>query len=880
MHYQILAAPIADPAKQADELGRLLRHARQLSLQFVTVAGAYKPARARLTLLTAPDRVAPQAERVLALLSGRDDAAKPSAGLRPRAEWRHHALLLPNDPAAPPPDGMLLEGWHSACLTVSYRPGRALARLDYCPEDCERVAHLQLPGWQVLRPSLLRALAGGRAWRGLQSFAPVPGGAPSAQPKPADLPPEPDWERASALAGDESGLLLGLSPAGAPVRLARRAMTLAVPGDLAERQHVLLALARHAMQAGMGLVLAVDRALLPADLLLAWEPRTRLLDTQNIADSCAIPWQKIAPKLLAQAIGGEQSDLGSLPARFAEVLDELGASALRAPELLGLVAPPGDDLCGVLAAGGILVVPQDGDVASAVVARLLLAYLATPPAHTRALLLLLDPALVPPVTLRHQAIQVVFGPRSDALLELRRATGGWQLCDPAGACVAELQPDLLAQPNLITGALADSITRAIGAEPAALADTAGWWAQPAQPDYDDFESSDTAEQAGTFADADQLQAAAAAPDSAQPAQRPPYPSFMLSPGEHATTDSAPVLLPEAVATAAQSPAEPAADLVADPTADELDDLLGELLQALLEAQPQAATELQIQQAVRRADYAQAEELALAWQHSVAALAQPWLWQIVLVADNADRVTAARQAIALALGDPYAPLVRRALALLGETPGAIPGIPDRDANHASLSDEALRMAWRAGTPITALTDQLVAAGLDLPAARARVRAVLAQRPPAQPIPVLEDHSLNAIEAPNILNSQHKAERSMNATSAPIVPNAPVGDELIWRRWLANEPTDALVLSLCGRRGGPRADAARDQIYAIVIPRVVAQLGAGDLVAALAQGQPITHDPRYQQLLQRLARSAQPPMGMLEQSLCRRLVAAYQEQHYAG
>lgn len=122
--------------------------------------------------------------------------------------------------------------------------------------------------------------------------------------------------------------------------------------------------------------------------------------------------------------------------------------------------------------------------------------------------------------------------------------------------------------------------------------------------------------------------------------------------------------------------------------------------------------------------------------------------------------------------------------------------------------------------------------------------------------------------------------MNATSAPIVPNAPVGDELIWRRWLANEPTDALVLSLCGRRGGPRADAARDQIYAIVIPRVVAQLGAGDLVAALAQGQPITHDPRYQQLLQRLARSAQPPMGMLEQSLCRRLVAAYQEQHYAG
>ena len=109
----------------------------------------------------------------------------------------------------------------------------------------------------------------------------------------------------------------------------------------------------------------------------------------------------------------------------------------------------------------------------------------------------------------------------------------------------------------------------------------------------------------------------------------------------------------------------------------------------------------------------------------------------------------------------------------------------------------------------------------------------------------------------------------------MPDAPIDDELIWRRWQANEPTDALVQSLCGRRGGPRADAARDRIYAVVIPRVVAQLGAGDLVAAMVAGQSLSHDPRFQQLLQRLARSAQPPMGMLDQSLRKRLVAMYQQ-----
>src|SRR5205823_439235 len=78
MHYQITAPPTVAAEKQADELVRLLKFGKQITVQFVTVAGRYKPARARLMLMTVPDGVADQAVRVMQVLASCDDAVKIS----------------------------------------------------------------------------------------------------------------------------------------------------------------------------------------------------------------------------------------------------------------------------------------------------------------------------------------------------------------------------------------------------------------------------------------------------------------------------------------------------------------------------------------------------------------------------------------------------------------------------------------------------------------------------------------------------------------------------------------------------------------------------------------------------------------------------------
>ncbi len=100
---------------------------------------------------------------------------------------------------------------------------------------------------------------------------------------------------------------------------------------------------------------------------------------------------------------------------------------------------------------------------------------------------------------------------------------------------------------------------------------------------------------------------------------------------------------------------------------------------------------------------------------------------------------------------------------------------------------------------------------------------------------------------------------------------LNDEAIWQRWMANEKTDDLVERLCGRRRGTKADAARDRIYAVVVPRIVAELDAGDLVERLLMSDDIPDDPRYELLMKRLARSEVLPAGALERSMRRRLAA---------
>src|SRR6266545_7435135 len=616
MLYQITAPPLAAPDKQADELLRLLKHSKNLTIQFVTVAGSYKPTRARLVVFSTPDRFAEQAARVITVITGREDATKQSQAVKMRPEWKNVALLVPTDPDAPAIDGMLLDGWDSAFLSVTYRPGRVMGRLMHCVEDSERVAALSLDGWQLIakpNPLQLIAHAAGRPWNGVPSFTPVPGGVVAAAqrtgaaerevPATIDASAPIHQEIKEALTESADGFLLGVTQEG--------------------RQRAVLALLRRGMQAGMGMIVIVDRALRPTEALQAWEARVRLLDVQNITDSCAIPWREIAPDLLAQAIGGPSASLTALPSRFGAVLDTLGAESLRVPAVLGLATMPGDNLRGALAAGGLVVVPQDGDAASTIVARLLMAYLATPPAIGRGLLVLVDPAIVSPEALRQQAIQVVAGERSDALLRLGATDSGWKLCGPDGSTVAELLPDLMAQPTEGAGDMVDSIVRDIGTEspdaPALAADEevltdepAGWWAGGERSD--DLNEEDE-------------------PADEQPA---------VGIGMAAIEDV------------------PAADMVDEVPASDLDRVLESLLNALMDDEPANVTEELIQAAVAGEDFATADAAALTWAAEAPQIAQPWSWRVVLTEEDADRAVAAWRAIQSAPNGTHVALVRAVL----------------------------------------------------------------------------------------------------------------------------------------------------------------------------------------------------------------------------
>lgn len=1091
MLYQITAPPTAAPDKQADELIRLLKHSKTLTVQFVTVAGGYKPARARLVVLSAPDKFAEQAARVMAVISGREDATRPSQAVKLRPEWKNVALLLPTDPDAPAIDGVLLDGWDSAFLTVTYRPGRVLGRLLHCSEDSERVAALKLDGWQLIakpNPLQLVAHAAGRPWNGVPSFTPVPGGValpttsrmPSVErevPATIDAPAPLHEEIKGALTDSSDGFLLGVTPEGNAVRLARRAMTLAVRGPQEARQRAVLALLRRGMQTGMGMIVIIDRTLLPTEALQAWEARVRLLDVQNITDSSAIPWREIAPDLLAQAIGGLSASLPALPSRFGAVLDTLGAESLRVPAVLGLATMPGDNLRGALAAGGMVVVPQDGDAASTIVARLLMAYLATPPAIGRGLLILADSAIVPPEALRQQAIQVVVGERSDALLRLGATDTGWRLCTPDGSAVAELLPDFMAQPTEGAGDMVDSIVRDIGIEaldapavaaveevapieampvllaadvpvvaaveeiaPAVLLaangladEDTGWWSSGERTDDLDITDEEPTDGTPITVIKDETPAALAI-EHTEPVTET---GAEMAPAE--VVDDLPVEpLVGTLITAIED--MPATGVVADEEpASDLDIALGSLLQALMTDVPMDATEELIQATVAGEDFAAADAAALAWLANVPQLARPWIWRVVLVEEDTDRAVAAWRAMHIDPEGTHVELVRAVLDAMdaAETAAWLAGIGDEvpgelideepqpddlntvasivfndaeveqqdgadlpnvadwpitinevpvlvkggergtppaetwealeprpiaahalpDADHVEitliaaapqqqrsaapvvlpaiaespasapvaepaqaatvptvasedLSDEVIRAIWKSGESVPQLVARLVASGVDVLAARARVRAIINARPTmmAAELAARPASSMNAIPMPamliqappiptelgvspnipamsmGLLMPEPVASleelpavlaNTMNDTTMPAMAGGEIDDERIWQLWQAGTKTDDISIAICGKRGGPKADAARDRMYSVVIPRIVADLDCDDLVDRIAAGEPATTDPRYPKLMKRLARSENAPVGNLERSLIKRLTNARQE-----
>ncbi len=281
--------------------------------------------------------------------------------------------------------------------------------------------------------------------------------------------------------------------------------------------------------------------------------------------------------------------------------------------------------------------------------------------------------------------------------------------------------------------------------------------------------------------------------------------------------------------------------------------------------------------------------------------------------DADHVEITAIAAAQEQHEAEAPVMLPAIAespaptLVGEPAQAatVPTVASED-----LSDEVIRAIWKSGESVPQLVARLVASGVDALAARARVRAIVNARPTmmAAELAARPASSMNAIPMPAMLIQAPPIPtepgvspnipamstglvmpepvasleelpavlaNTMNDTTMPAVAGGEIDDEGIWQLWQAGTKTDDISIAICGKRGGPKADAARDRMYSVVIPRIVADLDCDDLVDRIAAGEPATTDPRYPKLMKRLARSENAPVGNLERSLIKRLTNARQE-----
>lgn len=178
MDYRISRSMLDTPA--ADEAVALfVRHARRLTLRWVTVAAPYKPVRLERCLLEVPGCFREQGARMLlGAFGATDDAYAPtSEHITPRPEWTITRLLRPT-PDAAPLDGRTIAACASAALTVWYTRGRCGARIALSEQDSDLLHTLEQAGWLPQRHRFPWARLRPRRvlgpWTGTPSLVPVP----------------------------------------------------------------------------------------------------------------------------------------------------------------------------------------------------------------------------------------------------------------------------------------------------------------------------------------------------------------------------------------------------------------------------------------------------------------------------------------------------------------------------------------------------------------------------------------------------------------------------------------------------------------------------------------------------------------------------------
>jgi len=493
MRYRLTTLPMVGPGKVTEELDRLLKNAKRLTTSLVVVGPPHKRLPMTATVLEVPDPFAQMATRVLEVILGPSGQFEPLLAVTMRDEWTKHALLVPRKGAQPLVES-LFEGWSSACLHLHWRPGRCVGVIHYCEGDAARVAALASHGWKA-RPvptSAANALVAARlapTWMsrvthqpflgkplvtptpqsalvltsGGKSMIPTslfsetqesvfqPGSTGGASRKTAQA--RPSGIGTVLVPSDADGFPLGTTPQGQAVKLAWHALLLSVVAPEDRQRELVLTLITRAIGHDLGLIAVVPQSLVSSRQLAAWSARVRTLDPRNLWESHAIPWHLIDPLLLREALSaaGVQTPASApLPTTFGELLSAIpGGDQYCTESILALTAPEGDDLRGVVEAGGGVLLVDDSSPGGRLLAMLLFALLATDPPIDRRMLIIRPAQIGVPAALAQRAIQVVFGEDAAALGTLRALSDSWRLTHADGSPATELDADLDRPPSAL-----------------------------------------------------------------------------------------------------------------------------------------------------------------------------------------------------------------------------------------------------------------------------------------------------------------------------------------------------------------------------------------------------------------------------------------------
>jgi len=460
MLYHVRRFPAPNTVEQQGvALARLVQHAGSLTIHAVRVgdqAGLY---------LVVPDAVSALVElRVLPALVEMEGCLERRRGWAQRPEWAIHALLVPTTDAQPL-DITLLDNSASACLTQTWTRRGVAAHLFASSDDKLLLDQISQRGWrtQVVSASLtgrlttalhrprrtgLRPILSQRPPASPAEAARITSLITSQQPSACEPPTRPSF-LASAGA---PGLLLGTNQQGAAVTLAFRPQLMAVDAPQEDMETLSLTLLQRALGLHAGVVAILPPASVAALRLSPLHERLRVLDACDPYQSTAIPWRSLTPQALHAALTtvstvDRRQPLSGLPiadsllnpkgiaprldhenaASFAALLERYGVAHLATDAVRSLTASPGDDLRGVVAAGGGVVLTDNVAADGRLLAALLLHLLATPPALARPVVLLRPPHVAVPSALAAQALDVVLGATEPAHSTLARTAAGWRL---------------------------------------------------------------------------------------------------------------------------------------------------------------------------------------------------------------------------------------------------------------------------------------------------------------------------------------------------------------------------------------------------------------------------------------------------------------------